>query len=243
MPLCHRRQHSLASLCAAHSTHPPHPTPPLTRPTRYNLKRKIAGLPPVTREWYESRKSQLLAASSAAAVQRVWFDPLTRKKFYSENTYLAYTRSKKYADLVRKTGAPAPTAVVTLRQVAGPAEDAAAAAAAAPSSAPAPRPAKAGFTAKLATKVAGGVREVEQAADTTLLSEDGYAVAKPETGSEGAEEGEGSDWETASEEEMESDQQVGGVGGLGVGGRGLKGVPRGPGRTAADLTRLAAGGF
>jgi len=25
-------------------------------------------------------------------VQRVWFDPLTRRKFYSENTYLAFVR-------------------------------------------------------------------------------------------------------------------------------------------------------
>lgn len=64
--------------------------PALNRP-RYNLKRKIAGLPPVTREWYEARKAQLLA-SAASPVQRVWFDPLSRKKFYSENTYLAYTR-------------------------------------------------------------------------------------------------------------------------------------------------------
>ncbi len=37
---------------------------------RYNLKRKIAGLPPVTREWYEARKAQLLA-SSATPVQKV----------------------------------------------------------------------------------------------------------------------------------------------------------------------------
>lgn len=36
----------------------------------YNLKRKIAGLPPVTREWYEARKAQLLA-TSATPVQKV----------------------------------------------------------------------------------------------------------------------------------------------------------------------------
>lgn len=45
----------------------------------------------MTREWYEARKAQLLAASSTP-VQRVWFDPLTRRKFYSENTYLAFVR-------------------------------------------------------------------------------------------------------------------------------------------------------
>lgn len=27
---------------------------------KYNLKRKLAGLPPVTREWFEARKAQLL---------------------------------------------------------------------------------------------------------------------------------------------------------------------------------------
>lgn len=62
-----------------------------SRTLRYNLKRKIARLPPVTREWYEARKAQLLA-SAATPVQRVWYDPLTRRKFYSENTYLAFTR-------------------------------------------------------------------------------------------------------------------------------------------------------
>jgi pre-60S factor REI1 len=55
------------------------------------LKRKIAGLPPVTREWYEARKAQLLATSSAP-VQRVWFDPLCKRKFYTENTYQTFIR-------------------------------------------------------------------------------------------------------------------------------------------------------
>jgi pre-60S factor REI1 len=63
----------------------------LSGSNRYNLKRKIAGLPPVTREWYEARKAQLLATASTP-VHKVWFDPLSKKKFYSENTYLAFTR-------------------------------------------------------------------------------------------------------------------------------------------------------
>lgn len=45
----------------------------------------------MTRDWYEVRKAQLLA-SSPGPVHRVWFDPLTRRKFYSENTYLAFAR-------------------------------------------------------------------------------------------------------------------------------------------------------
>ena len=74
------------------------------RACRYNLKRKVAGLPPVTKEWFESKKAQLnLASSQASSSQtKVWIDTLSKKKFYSENTYLAYTRSKKYTDLVRK---------------------------------------------------------------------------------------------------------------------------------------------
>ena len=67
------------------------PAPPLPPGCRYNLKRKIAGLPPVTREWYEARKAQLLATSSAP-VQRVWFDPLCKRKFYTENTYQTFIR-------------------------------------------------------------------------------------------------------------------------------------------------------
>jgi pre-60S factor REI1 len=83
---------------------------------RYNLKRKVAGLAPVTREFYEARRAQLSAASGVPT-QKTWFDPLTRKKFFSENTYLAYTRSKKYQDVVKTTGQPAPPPVITLRRL------------------------------------------------------------------------------------------------------------------------------
>ena len=38
---------------------------------RYNLKRKVAGLPPVTREWFDARKEQLnLAAGGNASKVR-----------------------------------------------------------------------------------------------------------------------------------------------------------------------------
>lgn len=79
------------------------------------MKRKVAGLPPVTKEWFEARRQQLSAAS-AGPLQKVWFDPLSRKKFYSENTYQAYVRSKKYQEMVRKSGNPAPSPVVTIRR-------------------------------------------------------------------------------------------------------------------------------
>lgn len=152
---------------------------------RYNLKRKIAGLPPVTREWYEARKAQLLA-TSATPVQKVWFDPLTRRKFYSENTYLAFARSKKYQELVRKSGEPAPAPIVTLRkveeaqQVQQPQQ-------------PQQAQQAAGFTVKPAVKSAAAAAQQEAAAEEAE-EEDGEAD-------------EGSEWETASEEEMETDQK------------------------------------
>lgn len=37
---------------------------------RYNLKRKVAGLPPVTKEWFNSRKEQLTLSGSTAEVQK-----------------------------------------------------------------------------------------------------------------------------------------------------------------------------
>ena len=43
---------------------------------------------------------------------QVWFCPLTRKSFSNERTYLEHTRTKKYADAVRRSGEPAPEPVV-----------------------------------------------------------------------------------------------------------------------------------
>lgn len=138
------------------------------------MKRKIAGLPPVTKEWYEARRAQLTAAA-AGPLQRVWFDPLSKKKFYSENTYIAFTKSKKYQDIVKKSGNPPPAAVVTLRRVdQEPASSTAQSIPKAPSTTP-------GYAVKPAVR--------------------GVVVAEP---SKDVEEQEdlGSDWETASEEEM-----------------------------------------
>lgn len=84
---------------------------------RYNLKRKVAGLPPVTKEWFEARKSQLSGISAAKSMQKVWFDPLSKKKFYSENTYQAFTRSKKYMEMVKKSGIEAPSPVITIKKI------------------------------------------------------------------------------------------------------------------------------
>ena len=83
---------------------------------RYNLKRKVAGLPPVTRDWFDARKDQL-SSNAGARVEKTWTDPLTKKRFGSENTYQSFVGSRKYEDLVRKSGEQAPKAVVTVRRV------------------------------------------------------------------------------------------------------------------------------
>uniref|UniRef100_A0A7S0UW75 ZN622/Rei1/Reh1 zinc finger C2H2-type domain-containing protein n=1 Tax=Polytomella parva TaxID=51329 RepID=A0A7S0UW75_9CHLO len=81
---------------------------------RYNLKRKAAGLPPVTQEWFETRKAQLLAKPAQETVdEKVWLDPLTKRKFMTENTYSSFVRSKKYLELVKKSGKPAPEPIIT----------------------------------------------------------------------------------------------------------------------------------
>lgn len=73
-------------------------------------------MPPVTREWFEARK-ETLAANAGAPVAKIWTDPLTKKKFGSENTYKAFVNSKKYKDLVKQSGQPAPQPAVSLRRV------------------------------------------------------------------------------------------------------------------------------
>jgi pre-60S factor REI1 len=67
----------------------------------------------VTKEWFEQKRAQLGVSGSGSNTTTVWIDTLSKKKFYSENTYLAYTRSKKYQELVKKKcGGVAPEPVV-----------------------------------------------------------------------------------------------------------------------------------
>ena len=115
------------------------PRPPLSplfslsTTNSYNLKRKVAGLPPVTREWYDARAAALKASltgagggaggatssssRSALVGARTWLDPLTRKKFTSEATYRTFVSSNKYRELVKKSGLPAPEALVVVHSL------------------------------------------------------------------------------------------------------------------------------
>ena len=65
---------------------------------RYNLKRRVAGLGPVTKEWFELHRDKLLSAQSATKNDKdvVYFDPLSRKTFNSESKYNEFTNSNKY---------------------------------------------------------------------------------------------------------------------------------------------------
>ena len=69
----------------------------------------------MTKEWFDSRKEQL-SSNAGLAAQKSWVDPLTKKRFGSENTYTAFVMSKKYQELVRKSGQPAPAPLVTVRR-------------------------------------------------------------------------------------------------------------------------------
>ena len=106
---------------------------PLAPKNSYNLKRKVAGLPPVTREWYDARAAALKASltsggggggggassssSALAGAARTWLDPLTRKKFTSEATYRTFVSSNKYKELVKRSGQPAPEAAVVVHSL------------------------------------------------------------------------------------------------------------------------------
>ncbi|GBF90614.1 hypothetical protein Rsub_03186 [Raphidocelis subcapitata] len=154
---------------------------------RYNLKRKVAGLPPVTKDWFDARKAQL-ASAAAAPTQRVWYDPLTRRKFMSEPKYREHVASKKYADLVKRSGAPAPAPVVMLKRLDGADGAPAGANGAAAAEAPAPARPAPGFVAKAPHRPAAAVGDVPR---TRAQEED----EEDEEGS--ASEADGG-WETAS---------------------------------------------
>ncbi|KIY97769.1 hypothetical protein MNEG_10192 [Monoraphidium neglectum] len=204
---------------------------------RYNLKRKVAGLPPVTKEWFEARKAQLASAASAPT-QRVWYDPLTRRKFMSEAKYREAVGSKKYAELVKRSGAPAPAPVVMLKRLddAGPSTSGAA-----------DRPAP-GFQVKAPARPAAAPSDARAVA-ADLVEEGGSEdEEQDEQGSEGA----GSGWETASaSDEGEEGEEEEGVSdlasaaaGLSLGGRGRVRAKRSAARPrgGADAAAAADGG-
>lgn len=147
---------------------------------KYNLKRKVAGLPPVTKEWFDSRKELLSSATTVGPVHKFWFDPLTKKKFNTENTYLAHVHSKKYKDLLKKTGQDAPAPVVTARRAENAGNSTASAA---------PRPAgKPGYNMAIPNGVRPDKAQSPTAEDSTAADD-------------AASEADSAGWETASDED------------------------------------------
>lgn len=108
-------------------------------------------------------------------------------------TLLLNRSSKKYAELVKKSDSPAPAPIVTLRKVEEPQQAQQGPVGQVVQQAQQAAQAAAGFVAKPAVQVAGVARANQQLAG----AEDEDEVD------------EGSDWETASEEEMQTDKEVG----------------------------------
>ena len=73
---------------------------------RYNLKRRVAGLGPVTREWFDTHRDKLSLGRSRQGVDggvdgnqdctTVYFDPLSKKQFNTEAKYNEFVNSNKY---------------------------------------------------------------------------------------------------------------------------------------------------
>jgi hypothetical protein len=62
-------------------------TPSHTHQTQPPNQTQVAGLPPVTKEWFEARKAQLTSAAAAPTSAKVWIDPLTKRRFQTQQTY------------------------------------------------------------------------------------------------------------------------------------------------------------
>ena len=56
------------------------------------------------------------AACDHHLMVQVWFDPLTKKRFSTENTYQAHVNSKKYKELLKKLGKETPAPVVSIKR-------------------------------------------------------------------------------------------------------------------------------
>ena len=71
---------------------------------RYNLKRRVAGLGPVTREWFDTHRDKLSLGRSRQGDgvddgnqdTTVYFDPLSKKQFNTEAKYNEFVNSNKY---------------------------------------------------------------------------------------------------------------------------------------------------
>lgn len=148
---------------------------------RYNLKRKVAGLPPVSKDWFEARRAQLQKTTDQRPVSKTWVDPLTGKRFGSENTYQTFINSKKYKNLVKKSGRTAPEPTIVEKE-----ED---------------------IEMKDGSKPVPGYQLVAPG-QGRVLQRDGASMAKHEATSDEDDE-ENSEWETASDEdEMDDSDDV-----------------------------------
>lgn len=94
---------------------------------RYNLKRRVAELPPVTAEEFQKRVIQQRAADESALQEIRMYCASCRKQFNSDKSYDNHLQSKKHKDNLEKleaiaqadpSGSDAPINVVTKTNVA-----------------------------------------------------------------------------------------------------------------------------
>lgn len=69
---------------------------------RYNIKRKLVGLPPVTTDQFSQKKAQLLAESSQSERDQLIKCELCSKTFASKGTYKQHLESRKHKDTLKK---------------------------------------------------------------------------------------------------------------------------------------------
>jgi len=69
---------------------------------RYNIKRKLVGLPPVTDDQFSKKKAQLIAESSQSEKDVLYKCELCGKSFASKQTYKQHLESNKHKENLKK---------------------------------------------------------------------------------------------------------------------------------------------
>lgn len=69
---------------------------------RYNIKRKLVGLPPVTDDQFAKKKAQLIAESSQSEKDVLYKCELCSKSFASKQTYKQHLESNKHKENLKK---------------------------------------------------------------------------------------------------------------------------------------------
>lgn len=80
---------------------------------RYNLKRKVVDLPPVTAETFKERVLALKMEESLSVEEKHLYCAPCRKTFSSDKSFESHQRSQKHKSIVKKNGETSPQKVKT----------------------------------------------------------------------------------------------------------------------------------